>query len=78
MLPVTDLLLLTCLLSLLYAGLGVVSLAFERGSGLWLRRVRRGRSLTWQRVRRRAPRPRRRPGALAMPRLPSGAVSAGV
>ena len=74
MLPIADLFLLTLALSLLYAGLGVLSLAFEQGSILWLRRSRRARSPSWQRVRRRSARPRRRPGAKAVARArPAGA-----
>ena len=76
---IIDLCLLTLALSICYAGLGVLSLAFEQGAALWLRRSRRSRAPSWQRVRRRSARPRRRPGAVAVPRSrPLGAAIAGL
>jgi hypothetical protein len=64
--PVTDLLLLSCLLSGIYTALGVLSYAFERGVPLLVRRTRRGRAGAVHRTRRRAVRPRRKRGS-AMP-----------
>ncbi|MCG6940273.1 MAG: hypothetical protein LJE69_03365 [Thiohalocapsa sp.] len=74
--PVTELLLLAFVLSFLYAGLGLLSLGLERGPALLLRRPRRVRPQTSQRVRRRVLRPRRRPGAVAAPRVRSGGRAA--
>jgi hypothetical protein len=54
---------LTLGLSFLFVLLGLLSLAFEHGPGLFARRPRRGRSRAAQRVRRRSARPRRAPGA---------------
>ncbi len=77
MLPAIDLLLLTLGLSLIYAVLGLLSLAFEYGPLRLLRRVRRSRPRVARRVRRRTPRPRRQPGAVGLPgagrRLAAGA-----
>ncbi|MBK1631310.1 hypothetical protein CKO31_11285 [Thiohalocapsa halophila] len=77
MLPVIDLLLLMLGLSLLYAALGVASVAVESFSMLLVRRPRRARPRRVHRVRRRTPRPRRQPGATGVPaarrRLVAGA-----
>lgn len=77
MLPAIDLFLLMLGLSLLYAVLGVLSIAAESVPMLLVRRVRRARPRTVHRVRRRTPRPRRQPGATSMPaarrRLAAGA-----
>jgi hypothetical protein len=77
MLPATDLFLLMLGLSLFYAVLGVLSSAIESVPMLLVRRPRRARPRTVNRVRRRTPRPRRQPGASGMPaarrRLVAGA-----
>jgi hypothetical protein len=75
--PMTALLTVLCLtlgLTSLFALLGLVSLAFERGPDLLARHPRRDRARTAHRVRRRSARPRRPPGAAVPVRRPQRPV----